>query len=159
MKITFVGGGNMAGALIGGLIGKGHAPEAIRVVEIQSEARARLAAQHGVACAEGMAALGPLGDVVVLAVKPQHMRAAAQALRPLLQKQLVITIAHETTPQSAHPTTQTSTNYQQRDDCQAGSVSQLAGSRNQQAHNHKQQTTADTPSNSSMLDGVAISAA
>ena len=93
MKITFVGGGNMAGALIGGLIGKGHAPEAIRVVEIQSEARARLAAQHGVACADGMAAAGPLGDVVVLAVKPQHMRAAAQALRPLLQKQLVITIA------------------------------------------------------------------
>ena len=93
MKITFVGGGNMAGALIGGLIGKGHAPEAIRVVEIQSEARARLAAQHGVACADGMEAVGPLGDVVLLAVKPQHMRAAAQGLRPLLQKQLVITIA------------------------------------------------------------------
>jgi pyrroline-5-carboxylate reductase len=93
VKITFVGGGNMAAALIGGLIVKGRLPETIRVVEIQAEARARLTAQHGVVCIEGIPAAAPLGDIVVLAVKPQQMRAAAQALRPLLQRQLVITIA------------------------------------------------------------------
>ena len=44
MNITFIGGGNMAAALIGGLIGKGHAAAGIRVVELQAEARERLAA-------------------------------------------------------------------------------------------------------------------
>ncbi len=93
MKITFIGGGNMATALISGLIGKGHAPDAIQVVEIQPEARARLVAQRGVVCASSLDETGPLGEIVVLAIKPQQMRAAAQLLRPLLQRQLVITIA------------------------------------------------------------------
>ena len=93
MKITFIGGGNMAAALLGGLIGKGHAPAGIRVVELQAEARARLAAQFGVACVDSVAAAAALGEVVVLAVKPQQMRAAAQALRPRLGRELVITIA------------------------------------------------------------------
>lgn len=93
MKITFIGGGNMATALIGGLIAKGHAAAGIRVVEIRAEARSRLAAQFGVACMDNAAAAAPLGEVVVLAVKPQQMRAAAQALRPRLGRELVITIA------------------------------------------------------------------
>ncbi len=93
MKITFIGGGNMAAALLGGLIAKGQAPAGLRVVETQAEARARLTARFGVVCADSVAAAAPLGEVVVLAVKPQQMRAAALALRPALARELVITIA------------------------------------------------------------------
>lgn len=93
MNITFIGGGNMAAALIGGLIGKGQAAAGIRVVELQAEARERLAAQFGVACVDSVAAAVPLGEVVVLAVKPQQMRVAAQALQSRLAHELVISIA------------------------------------------------------------------
>jgi pyrroline-5-carboxylate reductase len=63
------------------------------VVEIQAEARARLTTQFGVACVDSVTAAAPLGDVLVLAVKPQQMRATAKALRPRLGRELVITIA------------------------------------------------------------------
>lgn len=93
MNISFVGGGNMAAALIGGLLGKGHSAAGIRVIELQAEARARLTAQFGVACVDSVAAAAQLGEVVVLAVKPQQMRAAALALQPRLARELVISIA------------------------------------------------------------------
>ena len=48
MNIAFLGGGNMAGALIGGLIARGFDAGAIHVVEVNAEARARLAAHYAV---------------------------------------------------------------------------------------------------------------
>jgi pyrroline-5-carboxylate reductase len=93
MDITFIGGGNMATALIGGLVAKGFAPQSIKVVEVVPEARERLAASFGVKCFDGPAAAVPFGDVVVLAVKPQQMREVARALAPGLQGELVLSIA------------------------------------------------------------------
>ena len=49
LNITFIGGGNMARALIGGLIARGHASNALSVVEISPDARATVAARFGVA--------------------------------------------------------------------------------------------------------------
>lgn len=93
MKVTFVGGGNMANALIGGMRRQGHAAGDIQVVEPLAEARDRLMREFGVAVAATPAALASLGDVIVMAVKPQQMREAAAAVGPHLGKAVVLTIA------------------------------------------------------------------
>lgn len=92
MKIAFIGGGNMAGALIGGLVGKGFAPADIRVVEITPEARERLQTRFGVAAYGEMAPAVEGADAVVLAVKPQQLYPVVKELAPLLSNQLVVSI-------------------------------------------------------------------
>ncbi len=86
MILTFIGGGNMATALIGSLIARGASASDFRVVEPFADARDRLAAAYpGLALHEVVGAEALLGaDVVVLAVKPQQMRGAAGALAPRL---------------------------------------------------------------------------
>lgn len=93
MNITFIGGGNMAGALIAGLLQKGFDPKTINVVEISAEGRALLSERFGVATGEEIGAAAVSGDVVVLAVKPQQLRGVAAQLRGLLDGRLVISIA------------------------------------------------------------------
>ncbi|MBZ0092380.1 MAG: NAD(P)-binding domain-containing protein, partial [Sulfuricellaceae bacterium] len=93
MKIAFIGGGNMAGAIIGGLIRQGFQPDGIRVAEISAENRSKLGSRHGIACHEDMAPCVDGSDVVVLAVKPQQLPSVAQELAPRLVDQLVISIA------------------------------------------------------------------
>ena len=93
MKITFMGGGNMANALIGGLLKTGFAVVDIAVVEIGAEARARLEQAYGVRCYAAPEAAALDCDVVLLSVKPQQMRDACTPLVPYLKQQLIISIA------------------------------------------------------------------
>ena len=93
MKITFLGGGNMANALIGGLLANGFAVDDVAVIEISAESRARLAASYGVRCYAEAGVEALACDVLVLAVKPQQMHAVCAPLAPLLSKQVVLSIA------------------------------------------------------------------
>jgi pyrroline-5-carboxylate reductase len=97
MNITaaFVGGGNMGGALMRGLIARGLPPQSISVGEAMQARRIALADELGVhVTADGREAVAG-ADVVVLAVKPQDMAAATSALAPAFAQRppLVISIA------------------------------------------------------------------
>jgi pyrroline-5-carboxylate reductase len=90
-RIGFLGGGNMARALIGGLIGRGMPATQLRVGEPGTEARERLARDFGIeASPDNHGAIDGCA-LVVLAVKPQEagtvlraLASALQASRPLL---------------------------------------------------------------------------
>ena len=93
MRISFVGGGNMARALIAGLLKKGWSPADIGVVEIDAGARDRLERDLGVAAYANLADGVSAAECIVLAVKPQQMREVARGLAPLTARALIITIA------------------------------------------------------------------
>ncbi len=94
-KISFIGGGNMAQALISGLIACDVKPSLITVADPSSEVREQL-------IDKGLNAVDPTvdakaavvnADVVVLAVKPQVMRPVVSAFADVLDNQLVVSVA------------------------------------------------------------------
>ncbi|EJM55933.1 MULTISPECIES: pyrroline-5-carboxylate reductase [Pseudomonas] len=93
-RIAFIGAGNMAASLIGGLRAKGLEAAQIRASDPGEETRARVSAEHGIETFADNAQAIEGADVVVLAVKPQAMKAVCEALRPSLKpNQLVVSIA------------------------------------------------------------------
>jgi len=93
MNICFIGGGNMATAFIGGLLGKGFPSAQISVVEINPDNRSKLQREYSVRVFENPAEGISGSQVVVFAVKPQQLREVAQQLAPLLNGKLLISIA------------------------------------------------------------------
>jgi pyrroline-5-carboxylate reductase len=93
MKIAFVGGGNMAAALIGGLLQKGYAAADLSVVEVDPSARARLSSRFGVSTRAEPGPEAVASEVILLAVKPQQLSTVARSLLPVLNAQLVVSIA------------------------------------------------------------------
>ncbi|RMD69378.1 MAG: pyrroline-5-carboxylate reductase [Gammaproteobacteria bacterium] len=93
--IGFIGGGNMAASLIGGLIADGVPPSRLWVAEPDATRRKGLEARFGVQAREDNRAVAEVADVLVLAVKPQVIREVARALAPIVQarRPLVISIA------------------------------------------------------------------
>jgi pyrroline-5-carboxylate reductase len=91
-SLAFVGGGNMAAAIVGGLVRSGRAPQSILVVDPGEAARGRLAADFGVRTfAAADATLGEAG-LVVWAVKPQFFQAAAAPCAPHVGQALHLSV-------------------------------------------------------------------
>ena len=93
-KIAFIGGGNMATALVRGLIGAGTKPKSLTVAEPLAPKRRTLARRFGIAVTGSNEEAAASADIVMLAVKPQVIEPVLAALRPSLGKRaLILSIA------------------------------------------------------------------
>ena len=93
--VAFIGGGNMARSLIGGMIARGADPATIRVAEPVDALRESLQADFDVRCFATAAEAVEGAAIWLLAVKPQVMRAVCEPLAALAQAQrpLLVSIA------------------------------------------------------------------
>lgn len=89
--ISFIGGGNMAASLIGGLLQDGHPADRIAVVEPVEERRRWLSSEFQIDCQAEARLSGT--DVVVLAVKPQVLQAVARDLASAIQDNNVLVVS------------------------------------------------------------------
>ncbi|MCV6604109.1 MAG: NAD(P)-binding domain-containing protein, partial [Porticoccaceae bacterium] len=93
-RIAFIGAGNMAGSLIGGLLTHGHPTDKLRASTRSRESSQRVSEQFGIDCTTDNHTLAAWAEVLVLAVKPQMMRDTCEALAHSLSHQpLVISVA------------------------------------------------------------------
>lgn len=92
-RIAFIGGGNMAQALMIGLQQRAFAMQNITVIDPDTAKHEHLQSTLGVNASASLTAGSLAVDVIVLAVKPQQLHSVAQALAPFLQAQLLISVA------------------------------------------------------------------
>ncbi|WP_111642093.1 pyrroline-5-carboxylate reductase [Marinimicrobium alkaliphilum] len=99
-KLAFIGAGNMARSIIGGLVAEGYPADAISASDLHQDTLDAMVRDFGI----GVGASDTLAanaDVIVLAVKPQGLKAVAQSLQPsLTHRPLIISIAAGITAES-----------------------------------------------------------
>lgn len=98
-KIAFIGAGNMAKAIIGGLLAEGFSAAQISAAGPRLETLNKVADEYGITVSTDNAATAAAADVIVLGVKPQMLKEVALGLRPslshkgLTHKPLIISVA------------------------------------------------------------------
>ena len=93
MRLAFIGGGNMASAILGGLIREGLAPKQVVVIEPFAETAAKLQQALGVDVQAVASAVLADADLVVWAVKPQVFKEAALPVAAFTKKALHLSVA------------------------------------------------------------------
>ena len=93
-RIAFIGAGRMAGAIAGGLIKNGFAADKITAYDVSKDAAAAFSVKTGVkveteSCKKALTG----AEIIIIAVKPQHMAAAMMSYKPAVTDQLIISIA------------------------------------------------------------------
>lgn len=91
-QIAFLGAGNMAAAMVEGLIAKGAAPMSIACLGGQGATAATLSARTGIRLATSLEDLLQGADTLVVAFKPQHLAKADPRLGALASGKLVISV-------------------------------------------------------------------
>lgn len=91
--IAFIGGGNMANAIIGGLLRQGFTARQISVIEPFQETREKLSEQYGLKARESADDSLSKADLVVWAVKPQTFREATLSVREFTRRALHLSVA------------------------------------------------------------------
>lgn len=101
-KIAFIGAGNMANALVGGMLARDFKAESLFVTDPYQPGLDAICEQYGINPLADNASAAALADVLVLAVKPQVLRQAMRELRPALEqnKPILVSIAAGITVQS-----------------------------------------------------------
>jgi pyrroline-5-carboxylate reductase len=95
LTLGFIGAGNMARSLIGGLIADGYAAQRIWVSDVNGAALQQMAEHHGVHTVATNAEVAEHAQVLVLAVKPQMLKEVVHELAPIIQARhpLLVSIA------------------------------------------------------------------
>ena len=83
-RIAFIGAGNMAKAIIGGLLAQGFSPAQVSAAGPRMETLQKVADEFGISVSTDNAATAAAADVVVLGVKPQMLKEVGLGLREAL---------------------------------------------------------------------------
>jgi len=92
LDLAFIGGGNMATAIISGIRQDQQTKSQILVVEPDAEKRTTLKKDHDIAVTDQIDQAA-LKKIIVLAVKPQQLQSVCESLKPSINDQLIISIA------------------------------------------------------------------
>lgn len=93
--IVMIGAGNMGSSLLGGLIQNGYAPDTIYVTDPNADKRAYLENHYHVHALEDNARAALKADVIIIAVKPQHVSSVIHDIKAVVnaRKPLLISVA------------------------------------------------------------------